>query len=149
MIPAANCWGETGTVGVSMTITAWPVQTPFTEMESPLCTSENRIFPLLLILCILISTPFLNSNEVACPIPPVNVKVMLTCRECGALSATSEVVVSFGMLVWFVGLVVALEPGWSERWAWGLRFGIAFFTLLAMGRFLMALKLQKRTRLNS
>lgn len=82
--------------------------------------------------------------------PPVNVKVMLTCNECAALSATNELTVSVGTFMFVVLIcMVVLGPGWGVGWAWGLRFGVAFFALLAMGRVFIALKLQKRSRVNS
>ncbi len=61
MRPDVKVSGVLGLVEVLMITTfAVPVQTPLTEITSPLCTSEKLIFPLLLMLCIIAGTPLRN-----------------------------------------------------------------------------------------
>lgn len=76
MSPVENCSGVAGVVGVSIAITALPVQTPFIETTSPLCTSAKGMLPLLLMLCMLMSTPCLNREAVTWPTPEENVQVI-------------------------------------------------------------------------
>lgn len=130
MIPDVNCSGVAGVVGVFITRDAFPVQTPFTEITSPVCTSEKLMFPLLLRLCILINTPFRKSSVVTCPMPLVKVKATFTVWEWGASAATRELEVSSGSAV--LDLVVMVLV-FVEGVDLALDAGFLFFALLAMG----------------
>ncbi len=125
MSPGLNVLGDAGVVVVLTVTWALPVHTPFTEITSLLCTSENVTLPVLLMLCILINTPFLNSTAVACPMPPMKVKVTSTGFEWGAPSATRAFAESSGIVM---VLVLAFDVGIDLA----LDAGFLFFALLAM-----------------
>jgi hypothetical protein len=93
--PLLNDCGVSGCVGKLMAIFACAVHTPFTDIVSPPCTSESCITPSVLILCILMSTPFLNSAIVIWPIPLKNFTSIAAACEVLVTSATNTERVSF------------------------------------------------------
>jgi len=101
--PVIKCSGVPGVVETLIAISTVPVQTPFMEMTSPVCTSDKLMLPLLLILCILINMPFLNNEVVAWPMPELNVKLTSAGADVAAASAISDDFWSFFTLVAFFG----------------------------------------------
>lgn len=88
--PAPNTVGVGGFVGTSMTIVTLPVATPFMPITSPDSTSEKLMLALILVVCMLIMFPCLNSAAVACPNPDAKVILIVAGRESGDGTATND-----------------------------------------------------------
>lgn len=91
--------GVAGFVGTFILTTASPAQTPFIASESCDWTSENTMVLPILILCILIKTPFLNNTAVAWPRPLRKSTPTLIEKEVGVAFATKAVLVNFFLRV--------------------------------------------------